>query len=115
MYPTFGEREHRALILAKHAAYFEPKYNYFHGMLGAARDAVKSVRNDKGEEVKFELLSTADNPGDALDAKGVKTVGAKPQREWTEILARSKVLLGIGRPQLSPSREFQSSIIRNHS
>ncbi|KLT44090.1 hypothetical protein CC85DRAFT_257531 [Cutaneotrichosporon oleaginosum] len=103
MYPTFTDREHRALILAKHAEYFEEKHNYFHGLLGPARDAVRPTRNDKGEEVPFVFISTADNAGDKIDAAGVETVGMKAQREWTEILARSKALLGIGHPMLSPS------------
>lgn len=105
MYPTFAEREYRALILAKHTEYFKPEHNYFHGMLGAARNSVKPAHNDKGDEVKFELMSTADHAGDKVDAVGVETVGEKQQKEWTEILARSKVLLGIVRPQLSPSRK----------
>jgi hypothetical protein len=28
------------------------------------------------------------------------------QKSWTEVLARGKLLLGIGRPIVSPSREF---------
>lgn len=31
------------------------------------------------------------------------------QTSWTEVLARSKLLLGIGRPIVSPSRELQSA------
>jgi hypothetical protein len=103
MYPTFTDREHRALILAKHTEYFTAEHNQFHGLLGQARDGVRPVRNDKGDEVPFELLSTADHAGDKIDAAGVQSVGTKPQREWTEILARSKALLGIGHPRLSPS------------
>ncbi|GMK57582.1 hypothetical protein CspeluHIS016_0404160 [Cutaneotrichosporon spelunceum] len=103
MYPTFTNREHRALVLAKKSEYFQEKHNAFYRLLGPARDSVPPVHNDQGEEVKFSLISTAGQPGDKIDAEGIETIGRKNQREWTEILARSKVLLGIGVPVFLPS------------
>lgn len=104
---TFSTREHRALILAKNDEYFEEDRNLFVGQLAEVRDQILPA-TIHGQHVKFDLLSTS---GDEIPEgttketaeKGIFTIGRQPQKDWVEILARSKVLLGIGRPQLSPS------------
>ncbi|BEI80569.1 hypothetical protein CcaverHIS002_0110980 [Cutaneotrichosporon cavernicola] len=103
-FPMFTNREHRALILAKKVEYFTKEKNLFHGLLGPARDGVTPVFNDMAQPVNFKLISTAGEAGDPIDEEeGIETVGRKDQGEWTEILARSKALVGIGDPALSPS------------
>lgn len=65
-------------------------------------------------DVKFELVSTAGKPKggggpEPLDEPGLESLGRLSQPEWTELLARGKALLGIGRPYLSPSRAYLPS------
>ncbi|BEJ18274.1 hypothetical protein CspHIS471_0705510 [Cutaneotrichosporon sp. HIS471] len=102
LFPKFEHREHRGLILAKTLSYFEKKVNGFFNIIGQARDGVRS-HSEGGKEVKFDLVTTVGAKGDHIEDPGIDSLGRMNQTEWTEILARSKLLLGIGRPIVSPS------------
>lgn len=115
--PTFKLREHRALILAKNDDYFSDEKNLFRHKLAGVRDRVAPLVGADGESVPFDLLSTSGEqlePGMRRETieEGIMTIGRQPQMQWVEILARSKVLLGIGDPLLSPSRELQTRVRR---
>lgn len=105
-YEPYDVREHRGLILAKEPKYFEDE-NGFKGILGPARDTVPPARVN-GEEVPFKLVSTAgrergeDGSTEELP-EGIVSLGRMPQAEYTKVLARSKMLIGIGNPKLSPT------------
>jgi hypothetical protein len=96
--PYYSQREHRALIFAKRTSFFGKKDNLFAGLIAAA---AAKVPKDGGRG--FELVSTAGKKGEALDEPGVETLGRLSREAWIQTLARSKVLLGIGHPPLSPS------------
>lgn len=99
------EREHRGLILAKEPKYFDEE-NGFKGILGKARDTVPPV-TVAGEEMPFRLVSTAGERRDDGSTEelpeGIVSLGRMPQEEYTDLLAKSKMLIGIGNPKLSPS------------
>jgi hypothetical protein len=105
LFPTFHHREHRGLILAKTPNYFEKKINGFHQIIGKARDGVRPF-SEGGKETKFELVTTVGEKGDRIEDPNIESLGRMDQKSWTEVLARGKLLLGIGRPIVSPSREF---------
>ncbi|GMK59834.1 hypothetical protein CspeluHIS016_0900510 [Cutaneotrichosporon spelunceum] len=102
MFPTFEHREHRGLILAKTLNYFDKTRNKFYQVIGKARDGVRPVTED-GKEVKFELVTTVGDKGDRIDDPSMESLGRMDQKAWTGVLARSKLLLGIGHPIVSPS------------
>lgn len=108
-YETYAEREHRGLVLAKERHYFDD--SPWRGHLGAARDSVPPVRglgDGGGAEIAFKLVSTAgrergdDGSVDELP-EGVVSLGRMAQDAYTRVLARSKMLVGLGDPVLSPS------------
>ncbi|KLT45760.1 hypothetical protein CC85DRAFT_310485 [Cutaneotrichosporon oleaginosum] len=101
-FPTFDHREHRGLILAKTLNYFEQKINGFYNIIGKARDGVQPI-SENGKEVKFELVTTVGEKGTHIEDPDIESLGRMDQKAWTEVLARSKLLLGIGRPIVSPS------------
>lgn len=105
-YEVYDEREHRGLILAKEPKYFVEE-NGFKGILGQARDTVPP-EHVRGEDVPFKLVSTAgrergDDGSTEELPEGIVSLGRMPQAEYTKVLARSKMLVGIGNPKLSPS------------
>lgn len=115
--PFFEDRQHRALVLGKRPVYFKEANNAFYGQLAAAGAEVpplppsepdlgsddSKATNDSMSTGAFQIISTAGNAGEALPEPGISTLGKMKQEEWLETLARSKVLLGIGSPKLSPS------------
>lgn len=94
------------MILAKDPRYFEEEFNGFRGLIAGAIEAVPHVERN-GEDVPFEALALAgylhDGKPPPVPEPGVTNIGRLPAAEWQETLARSKVLLGIGSPKLSPS------------
>ncbi|BEI87253.1 hypothetical protein CcaverHIS002_0705990 [Cutaneotrichosporon cavernicola] len=101
-FPKFEHREHRGLVLAKTLSYFEEKTNGFFNILRKAREGVRP-HSEGGNDVNFDLVTTAGAKGDHIEVLGIDSLGRMNQTEWTEVLARSKLLLGIGRPIVSPS------------
>lgn len=112
-----SKRIHRALVLAKDPDYLNEKNNVFYGLL---LDAAKTLPHEMTQEgnKEFELLSTAgEHALSELPEPGLSSIGKQPQKEWHDILAESKVLLGVGNPVISPSRkcvvcETDASVLR---
>ncbi|WOO84839.1 uncharacterized protein LOC62_06G008356 [Vanrija pseudolonga] len=110
-YPFFSHREHRAMILAKNDEYLDKRLNLFHGLLANVRDAITPAPHpflDDADDVKFSMLSTAGkavpNGGTRETPEpGIRSVGRMPGPQWIEAVARSKVMIGLGDPILSPS------------
>lgn len=101
--PFHTRREHRALILAKDARYFVD--NAFAGHLKEAARTLPHEATRHGDK-EFELLCTAgDKAGEEMPEPGITSIGRQDQADWSDMLAMSKVLLGIGMPRISPSRE----------
>lgn len=90
------------MILAKELRYFEEEENSMFGILGAARESVPPVEVH-GHLAHFDLVSTAGDEKGAAMPEGIISTGRMPQEEWHQLLARSKMLVGIGHPELSPS------------
>lgn len=104
--PYYTRREHRALVLGKQTRYFEAKENLFFGLVADAAASVAPDRtSDSGslDGADFKVISTAGKKGEVLAEPGIETTGKMSREEWIQTLARSKVLLGIGNPPLSPS------------
>jgi len=100
-------------VLAKETRYFDKGSSLFVGLLEPAGRYVPAITDETtGEEVLFKITSTAGRstengtrPPDKISEPGVEVVGRLPQEEWTDYMARSKVLIGLGHPALSPSRK----------
>lgn len=96
-YPP-AERKHQALILGKLKEYFYPgKHNYIKPE--TLEEAYKSLPQEGGK--MFELVSTAaegyGNQSAATLPPHITSLGFMKQHEWTDLLARSKVLVSTGR------------------
>lgn len=92
-YPP-AEREHQALILGKLIKYFEQPLSWITPDM--LRDSVKELpKGDNGDD--FKLISTAmDNWKDrntAVLPEPIISKGFQTQGNWTQLLARSKVLV----------------------
>jgi hypothetical protein len=94
-------REDRLFILAKSTEYFNEPFT------GIPRDFWSTVTDETG----LTAYSTAvDDPklieegGHVLGVpKGIETLGLVSQGEFEIQLARAKLMLGLGRPYISPS------------
>lgn len=104
-FPLPEHREHRALALGKKGLYFDPEWKDFlwANQLPAIIQSIPPGRNGSGE-VKFEIVATSNGKDEDLAKQGLVNLGPQKQDSWNEILAASKVLLGVGNPYLSPSR-----------
>lgn len=88
------ERKHQALILGKLAEYFYPgEHNWI------AHETLEEATHDLPKEngKKFELVATAKESGTngstAVLPEHITNLGFQKQKEWTDLLARSKVMV----------------------
>ncbi|KAK8846595.1 hypothetical protein IAR55_005681 [Kwoniella newhampshirensis] len=96
--PFYEQREHRGLVLAKRADYMTGNNMAWPDILP---DIISSVPQDENGRA-FELLATASGSlGDKF--KGVRNVGPMDRNSWLNEVAKSKFMLAVGRPYLSPS------------
>lgn len=113
--PYFEEREHRAIVLAKQPSYFEEKYSSWYHLLEGVKSEVPELVVAGEDPIKFNIISTAGhevsegNPPDVIDEPGVEVIGRQNQDMWIQTVGRSKVMIGIGNPAISPSRECGSA------
>ncbi|KDR77694.1 hypothetical protein GALMADRAFT_245822 [Galerina marginata CBS 339.88] len=92
-YIPHEERKDRILILAKRS-------NYFHDF--PAFDPSTFFARLKNH-TRYELVSTADAEDGFPIPDGLTSLGLMPQEEYDHLLADTKVLLGIGKPIISPT------------
>lgn len=105
--PKAKHRKNQGVILAKFTQFFDDDHNAFFGLLDDAMESVP-LADEGGKKVRFNLVSTAVNnpfqPGGERPPDGITSLGKLPQDKWNEVVAESKVMLGIGWPKWSPSR-----------
>lgn len=87
------ERDHRAYILAKEKGYFEPPQFAFSDHVFA------DLKRDLG----VDFVAGIGKKGSALPDAGVTNLGFMSVPDFRTALGRSKVLVGVGRPRLSPT------------
>lgn len=88
-----NEREHRAYILAKVPEYLEPPRFAFSN----------HVFNDMKQDFGFNFVAGIGKTGSALPDAGITNLGFLSLAEFRRALGYSKVLVGVGRPRLSPT------------
>lgn len=88
-----AEREHRAYILAKVPEYFQPPRYAFSD----------HVFSDMKKDFGFDFAAGIGKAGNALPDTGITNLGFMTLPEFRRQLGRSKVLIGVGRPRLSPT------------
>jgi hypothetical protein len=88
-----AERRHRAYILAKQVAYFDPGAYHF------STHAFKDIK----EEIGLDFVAGTGMPGSALPDSGITNFGVMNATMFRDVLGHSKALVGIGRPGLSPT------------
>ncbi|GFZ42607.1 hypothetical protein JCM24511_00324 [Saitozyma sp. JCM 24511] len=104
-YPA-DQREHRGLAYGKRKMYFDPTNGEYRwaGVLGPAIVAqAPGIDPKNGRQVPFEVIATVDAPGDDLFQQNLTNLGVMYRDPWTENLAKSKFMLGVGKPKDSPS------------
>ncbi|RXK40427.1 hypothetical protein M231_02260 [Tremella mesenterica] len=101
------EREHCAVALGKLPSYFDPDQKTF--TWTNQLDLLVHAMPRGSDRKQFEIIAfagpTDENTamGVTLNTSGVVNYGKKPMAEWNSVVARSKLLLGVGRPFTSPS------------
>ncbi|KAL7420898.1 hypothetical protein Q5752_004852 [Cryptotrichosporon argae] len=105
-YRAPSERKHRGVVFGKKLIYFKEELAFEQGQLGRAAASVPPAPD--GWQTPFELVATAgkgvDHGGpEKLPEPGIISLGQLPREEWLDLVSRSKVLVGIGMPELSPS------------
>ncbi|KAL1408265.1 hypothetical protein Q8F55_005071 [Vanrija albida] len=99
----FQVRKHRAFAFGKPPTLFAEDENAFWEAMPKVRDAIKP----EGDE-KFDILSLSGNALPEGERKetltpGIYTLGRQTQSNFTRFVAESKVMIGVGKPVLSPS------------
>lgn len=104
------ERKHQALILGKLAEYFYPgPHNWIaHETL---EEAVQDLPKENGED--FKLIATAKQDGvngsTAVLPEHITNLGFQKQHEWTDLLARSKVMVSVCSAAFTPLSPIRPS------
>jgi hypothetical protein len=87
------ERDHRAYILAKEKGYLEPPKFAFSD----------HVFSDLKRDLGVDFVAGIGKKGSELPDAGITNLGFMSVPDFRTALGRSKVLVGIGRPRLSPT------------
>ncbi|WVW80125.1 hypothetical protein I302_102100 [Kwoniella bestiolae CBS 10118] len=108
--PLPSSRHHRGMALGKYAKYFNTSSSeWVWGKDDILGKAISSIPpSEEGEHEKFEMIATGGHDDDKTGKhedmyKGITNLGKLPQDEWYQTLASSKFLLGVGKPNMSPS------------
>jgi len=95
------------MVLGKRPSYFASDRMAWPNMLGSVKADIPSGIN--GEAFDFVGAYTKDETSAIIAKQGIDTVGKLSLPEWFDALGDSKLLLGVGEPYLSPSREWPTS------
>lgn len=87
------ERDHRAYILAKEKGYLEPPRFTFSD----------HVFSDMKRDLGVDFVAGIGKTGSLLPDEGITNLGFMSLPDFRTALGRSKVLVGVGRPRLSPT------------
>lgn len=93
------QRKQRGTILGAGKLYFERERNHFFGLL---KDVESKITPALSDSEPFMFLAMAGDKGEKLAEEGLETIGRQVPDVWSEHVARSKVMVGLGRPQNSP-------------
>ncbi|KAK6907327.1 hypothetical protein I203_101319 [Kwoniella mangroviensis CBS 8507] len=104
-----SSRHHRGMALGKYANYFNTSSSeWVWGKEDILGKAISSMPASEETGEKFEMIATGGHDDDKTGKhedmyKGITNLGKLPQQEWYQTLASSKFLLGVGKPNMSPS------------
>lgn len=98
-----NKKEHQGMVLGKNTQYFSPPDNGFPNMLAPAAAAIPQGEGADGVVTDFKIVAVAGKAGEELAEPGLENKGFMSRAMWYEEVAKSKVLIGIGRPPQSPS------------
>lgn len=102
--PVPKVKEHRVFILSKRTAFFTEKFNTWWGFLTDAIAEVPPIDTPEGPKNFTYVAGFANKNKDGPETiDWIENIGLLTQQEWQKMVAASKVLLGIGRPTVSPS------------